>query len=81
MIYQSIMDPKFNEGQVTKHLFILSGNQHFDHGNINQLNIFWNIARNEKIIYDQRLGEWIIFGVTMVIFARCIVLISLWQKT
>jgi hypothetical protein len=40
VIYQSIVDPKFNEVQVTKHLFILQGNQHFDHGNISQLNIF-----------------------------------------
>jgi len=34
MIYQSTVDPKFNEVQVIKHLFILQANQHFDHGNI-----------------------------------------------
>jgi hypothetical protein len=90
-MYQSIVDPKFNEIQVIEHLFIFQGNQgnqgnqYFDHGNINQLNIFCNIARINKRIYDQHLSEciveWFTFGVTTSIFASCIVLKCLWQIT
>lgn len=50
MIYQLIVNLRFNEFKVTKHSFILHKTQCLDHG---KFNILWNVAQKKfkKYIY------------------------------
>jgi hypothetical protein len=48
VICHSIIDLGFYEIQITKHSFILHTSQHLEHGNIYQLNIFFNVVKKDK---------------------------------